>query len=144
MVFSRSSVDLAVAVGDAATRFIERGFGVVVTPDGTRGWRLRLIQDRVGGGVPGIRAGLEISVEPVARGFRAVARPGMWKARSLGARLWASLLWPVVAPGVWLRLRAARLDDLAIRIVGESIGSAKGRRSRARPQAGQKPRAHRG
>lgn len=119
--FFKTMPDLAPVAEDVMGHFRDRQFDVKGERRITGDWDISITRGTVFKTVCGLRTALKIELRPEGNQVFAKASVGIFGQQVIPSVISFFLLWPVLLTQIWGLVKQSKLDDEAIRVIGESL-----------------------
>jgi hypothetical protein len=121
MTFPIQLADLEPAARDLMSHFVNRGFEVSGERTITGDWDVSISQQGLFKAIAGLKTALKIRISSSGAGTSVDAGVGIFGQQAIPTAISLLIFWPLLITQVWGLIEQSKLDDEAVRVVGESL-----------------------
>ena len=119
--FPKTLSDLSPVAQDLMSHFRQQGYEVMGDPRATGDWDISLTKGGQFKSVCGLMSALKIQIERRDSSTWARAGVGIFSQQAVPTVISMLFFWPVLITQVWGLIKQSKLDDEAMRVIGESL-----------------------
>jgi hypothetical protein len=130
--------DLEPVVRETERHFRDQGFEVVGERRMSGAWDVSLTRSNLFKTVCGLKSALKIELVPQGGAVFVKAGIGIFGQQAIPSLVTWFVFWPVLVTQLWGLIQQSKLDEKALRVIGESLGRQKASKE---PEPGWNPHA---
>ena len=136
--YSTPVTDLEPVVRETERHFRDQGFEAVSERRMSGAWDISLTRSNLFKTVCGLKSALKIELVPQGGAVFVKAGIGIFGQQAIPSIISFFIFWPVLVTQIWGLIQQSKLDEEALRVIGESLGRQK---AAAEPEPGRSPAA---
>lgn len=113
--------DLEPVTRDVSNHFRNQGYDVHCDRRMSGAWDVGITKSNIFKSVLGLRTALKIEIVPQDNGVFAKAGIGIFGQQAIPAIITLFIFWPVLVTQIWGLVMQSKLDDEALRVIGDSL-----------------------